>query len=83
VAFEINQGQWLVPTEAAKLTQATTAQLRYWATHGLITTIHHEPGTHRRYLKQELEIVVLLTAKHGKPTMQLLTMLLDAMLMED
>lgn len=49
-------GPWYPPTEAAKVAGVSTAALRDWAQHGLITSFGC-PGRQRRYYLPELRVV--------------------------
>jgi hypothetical protein len=72
VIYSINDGSWLDPTQASRLTGLPATTLRYWADEGVISRIHSDRGHHRRYLRQELEAIMRITCNAPKPTLPLL-----------
>lgn len=75
VLDEIDDGHWINPTEATKITSVPAQRLRAWAEQGVISRIH-QPGQQYRYLGEELVACVGI-AFGGRPTLPMLKRYID------
>lgn len=66
----IEGGHWIAPAEARRILYVPTKTLAHWASEGVISYIQSQSRGHRRYLREELEVIV--AALDTAPTLWML-----------
>jgi hypothetical protein len=76
----IENGHWMSSGEASDLVDVPVKTLSHWAGEGVISYIHHQPRSHRRYLREELQ--ELINVLESAPTLWMIRDYIASQLVE-